>query len=68
MSDDNAVRQAFDDFRRDLFEPMCDRNDKAHDAIFERLDKLNGWRNKLLGMAILVAFLSPAVVAIIVKV
>jgi len=36
--------------------------------VLERLDRLNGWRNKLLGMAILVAFLSPAVVAIIVKV
>jgi len=46
MSEDNAIRQAFDDFRRDLFEPMCDRNDKAHDAIFGRLDKLNGWRSE----------------------
>jgi len=36
--------------------------------IFERLDKLNGWRNKLLGMAILVAFVSPMAVAILVKV
>jgi len=67
MSEDNTVRQAFDDFRRDLFEPMCDRNDKAHDAIFGRLDKLNGWRNKLLGMAILTAFGAPLAVALILR-
>ena len=67
MQSNGTIRQAFDDFRRDLFEPMCERNDKAHDAIFERLDKLNGWRNKLLGMAILVAFVSPMTVAVLLR-
>jgi len=35
--------------------------------IFERLDKLNGWRNKLLGMAILAAFVSPMVAAALLR-
>jgi hypothetical protein len=67
MENVGTIRQAFEDFRRDLFEPMCERNDRAHDAIFERLDKLNGWRNKLLGMAILVAFVSPMVAAALLR-
>ena len=36
--------------------------------VLERLDRLNGWRNKLLGMAILLAFVSPIAVAVLVKV
>jgi len=67
MESDGTIRRAFEDFRHDLFEPMCERNDKAHDAIFERLDKLNGWRNKLLGMAILTAFASPMAVAVLLR-
>ncbi|MCJ7676828.1 MAG: hypothetical protein MUO35_03810 [Anaerolineales bacterium] len=67
MSEDSVIRQAFDDFRRDLFEPMCERNDKAHEAVFGRLDRLNGWRNKLLGMAILAAFVSPLAIALILR-
>lgn len=35
--------------------------------IFGRLDKLNGWRNKLLGMAILIAFVSPMTVAALLR-
>ena len=36
--------------------------------VLERLDRLNGIRNKLLGMAILLAFVSPIAVAVLVKV
>ena len=35
--------------------------------VLERLDRLNGIRNKLLGMAILLAFVSPIAVAVLVK-
>jgi len=63
MESDGTIRRAFEDFRHDLFEPMCERNDKAHDAIFERLDKLNGWRNRMLGALALVAVVAPSAVA-----
>jgi hypothetical protein len=35
--------------------------------VLERLDRLNGIRNKLLGMAILLAFVSPIAVVVLVK-
>jgi len=40
------------------------KNEEAHFAILNRLDALNGWRNKVMGVSTFVVFCGPLAVAI----
>lgn len=64
---EDAVNRAFETWKNEVFDPFCKGNADAHDAIFTRLDRLNGWRNKLLGMALLLGFAGPVLTALAVS-
>ena len=44
----------------DLLLSRLNKNDEDHDQMFERLDTLNGWRNKMLGGLIVAVILLGA--------
>ncbi len=51
-------------WKQDVFDPFCARNDLAHDTIIARLDRLNGWRNKMLGGMALLGAAAPLAIAV----
>ena len=51
----------FETWRQQVFGPFCQTNTDEHRTIIERLDSLNGWRNRVLGAAAFVGVLIPAV-------
>lgn len=62
----------FDQWCRQVWEPYLERrdkdwekNDKQHEEILGRLDKLNGWRNKLLGIALACSVILPVLASLI---
>jgi hypothetical protein len=58
------AREVIDEFEERTFKPFCDKTEERDRRIFERLDKLNGWRNKALGILSLITFGLPAGIAI----
>lgn len=55
-----------DRWTRDVFLPYCERSDARFEAVLKRLDRLNGWRNKLIGGAAVLGFGTPVIVGVLV--
>jgi hypothetical protein len=56
-----------DDFgawKQQVFKPFADENTSEHAAILDRLDKLNGFHNMILGAGAIIGFCTPAGIAI----
>ena len=53
-----------DRWTRDVFLPYCERSNERFESVLKRLDRLNGWRNKLIGGAAVLGFSTPVIVAV----